>query len=282
MALDRNEATGALRWLLLRLAILAAVTGLYTSGALDALENQWSDARQHMSERAATDDIVVVAIDPPSLKRIGVWPWPREFHARLLDRLIAAGAAAVAFDIDFSARTTEAGDRAFEAALRRAGGRAVLAAFRQRASAEPNAGFVMSEPLPRFQQFASIASTNVRPDPDGRVRRFATADTGLARSLPAMATILADPALASPVRTFHIDYRLRPDTVPTISYADLLDGHFDPAMIAGRRVIVGATAIELGDIVSVPVWTTLPGVLVEATAARACCSTGCLSSFPGR
>ena len=37
-----------------------------------------------------------------SLAQIGQWPWPRTIVAQLVDRLAAAGAAVVAFDIDFA------------------------------------------------------------------------------------------------------------------------------------------------------------------------------------
>jgi PAS domain S-box-containing protein len=267
-----------LRWATLWLSILAIVGLFHRAGVLDPLEHQWSDARQRLLTRSATSEIVIVAIDASSLQRIGIWPWPRDLHARVLDRLVAAGARIVAFDVDFSARSTAAGDQAFEDALRRAGGRAVLAAFRQRSS--PDSTFVLSEPLPRFKRYAAVASANVRPDSDGRIRRFATADDGLASPLPALATVIADPALADPVRVFHIDYRIRPDSIPIISYQDVLAGQFDPGLVADRRVIVGATAIELGDIVSVPVWATLPGVLVESIAAQSMLQNRMLSHLP--
>ncbi|MBW1714163.1 MAG: CHASE2 domain-containing protein, partial [Deltaproteobacteria bacterium] len=47
--------------------------------------------------------LVVVAIDEPTFGVLGLqWPWPRSIHARLIDRLLAQGAAAVALDIVFA------------------------------------------------------------------------------------------------------------------------------------------------------------------------------------
>ena len=43
----------------------------------------------------------VVDIDERSLETLGQWPWPRDRLAELVDRLHAAGAAAVAFDFLF-------------------------------------------------------------------------------------------------------------------------------------------------------------------------------------
>jgi adenylate cyclase len=44
----------------------------------------------------------IVAIDDESLERLGQWPWPRTLVAGLVDRLAAAGAAVVAFDVVFA------------------------------------------------------------------------------------------------------------------------------------------------------------------------------------
>ena len=45
-----------------------------------------------------------------------------------------------------------------------------------------------------------------------------------------------------------------------------MSGRFDPAAIAGKRVLVGATAIELGDWLSVPRHWALPRPVVQALA----------------
>jgi adenylate cyclase len=46
--------------------------------------------------------IRIINIDDKSLKKIGQWPWPRTIVAQMIDRLAAAGAAVIAFDIDFA------------------------------------------------------------------------------------------------------------------------------------------------------------------------------------
>jgi CHASE2 domain-containing sensor protein len=51
---------------------------------------------------AAEPPAVIVAIDEPSLAALGRWPWDRDVHGRLLDRLGEAGAAAVGMSILFA------------------------------------------------------------------------------------------------------------------------------------------------------------------------------------
>ena len=70
-------------------------------------------------------DVVVVAIDRESAKALNLpaapHKWPRELHARLLERLIAQGAAVVAFDLIFHEPQRSTNDQAFAAAIRQAG-----------------------------------------------------------------------------------------------------------------------------------------------------------------
>jgi PAS domain S-box-containing protein len=250
-----------------RLIILAAVAAVYVSGALDFVEYKIMDARFRLLQRPASGSIVVVAIDGKSLQELGYWPWPRAQHAALLDRLLESGASEVALDIDFSARSNEKDDRLLEEALRRWDRRVALPAFKQPALTPGQ--FVYSEPLPRFRQHAHLVSVNVRPDSDGLVRRMATA--AVASDGTALNSLIAGLG-AAPAQelsaTFYSDYAIHPGTIPQISYSDVLSGAFDPTFFAGKRVIVGATAIELGDIVPVPVWRAMPGVLVQAIAAE--------------
>ncbi len=55
----------------------------------------------------ASTDVVIVAIDDASLEQLGRWPWSRPLVARLLDRLVAADAAVVGFDIVQSEATVD-------------------------------------------------------------------------------------------------------------------------------------------------------------------------------
>jgi len=47
-------------------------------------------------------DILIITIDDLSLKELGVWPWPRRFHAQLIDFLKKAGARIIGFDVIFA------------------------------------------------------------------------------------------------------------------------------------------------------------------------------------
>ena len=47
---------------------------------------------------------------------------------------------------------------------------------------------------------------------------------------------------------------------------DILTGQFDPTSVRDKVVLIGATAVELGDQVAVPVYAALPGVILQGMA----------------
>src|SRR6516164_5889434 len=98
----------ALRRGLIYLLPLALLLGALTARVvapdeLERLSLFCFDLYQKAAPREAGDaPIRVVDIDDDSLNKIGQWPWPRTVVAQLVDRLRAAGAAVIAFDIDFA------------------------------------------------------------------------------------------------------------------------------------------------------------------------------------
>jgi adenylate cyclase len=90
---------------LLPLAVLLVAIGarIVAPDLLDRLSLIAFDLYQRAAPRQPGNaPIRIVDIDDRSLAKIGQWPWPRTIVAQLVDRLAAAGAAVVAFDIDFA------------------------------------------------------------------------------------------------------------------------------------------------------------------------------------
>ena len=243
-------------------AILAIALLINLPGTL---RNYLADLRFAWQSRAATGDVVVVAIDAPSIEQIGVWPWPRRLHAELLQRLDAAGINDVAFDVDFSTPSDPASDRAFVEALRRAGGSTVLPAFKQPGT---DGATYFNRPLPQFRDQAWTSVVNVAIEPDGLVRRYSFGQKLDAEFLPSMGAVLAGRFDAdSP--SFLIDFSIRSTTIPKVSFIDVLRG--DEATLnrlKGKKVIIGGTAFELGDRFSVPNGGIVAGPVLQAVAAE--------------
>ena len=90
---------------------------------LQVFELKLFDERMRRRGRLPTgDEIVILAIDHESMQNIGDWPFPRQCHARIVDRLREAGAKIIAFDVDFSSSMARGAkdDAAFAKACARA------------------------------------------------------------------------------------------------------------------------------------------------------------------
>lgn len=236
-------------------------------GALDHIADETIALRQAMAPRPATGAIVFVAIDKAALDDVGVWPWPRRVHADIIDRLAAAGAAEIFFDVDFSAHAANsADDAALAAALGRAGGIVTLAAFLQPASGRDGT-LVANLPIAQLREVAWIGSVGVRPDPDGRIRAFGYGETLDGEPTPSMPALMSG-RLGQVGEAFAIDYGIDAGTVPTLSAGDVRRGAFDAAQVAGRIVIVGGSAVELRDVFPTPLHASLPGPMIQILAAE--------------
>lgn len=238
------------------------------TGAHGVLRHALTDARFALLTRPATGNVVLVAVDSPSIERIGVWPWPRQVHAVLLDRLREAGAGAIAFDVDFSSPSTPEGDASFAAALQRAGGSVVLPAFEQAVNGAAGRTLHVNRPLPQFSQHAWIGLVNVSADADGVVRSYPYGRTVGGEFVPSLGALLAGTYKRNE-SSLRVDFGIDPASVPVVSYADVMDGRPEVlARLKGKTVLVGARAIELGDRLNIPNGRIIPGALLQALATE--------------
>ena len=243
------------------------VATVYLAGWFDFIERHLLDLRASLANRPASGELVLITIDPGSLRALERWPWPRRYHAEAIARLTEAGAARIAYDIDFSSASTVLDDEALAKALAGAGAeRIALPVFRQlRQTNDYRIEAFDTAPLGLFHQHVSSASINVRPDSDGLVRRIERTAPWVDRFVPTMPIWLLDDPDLAPDQVL-LDFSIDPRTLPRISFIDLLSGRFERAAIEGKRVLVGATAIELGDWISVPRHWGVPGPVLQALA----------------
>jgi adenylate cyclase len=331
---------------LLPLAVLAAAIGarLLAPDLLERLSLIAFDLYQRASPRQPGNaPIRIVDIDDKSLARIGQWPWPRTTLAKLVERLADAGAAVVAFDIDFAEpdRTSpklllpliaQNGGAETEAQKLLAGlpdpDRALAAAMRKLPVAT---GFIMTDhgknPPPAEKAGFAFAGS----DPLGHVGKFTDAVTNLpmfeaaaagngflnqyldwdhvVRRVPLLLTLNGKPYPSLAAEALRLAFgastyvgraagangennfgqntgltalKIGPVTIPTdaagrvwlhfarhqpdltLSAADVLAGHFDPALVAGHIVLVGTSAAGLNDLQATPLARGVPGVEIHA------------------
>lgn len=235
-------------------------------GWMTPIDNALQDQRNKFDGRPATGEVVLVDIDTRSLRAIDVWPWPRSIHGALVDRLVADGAERIAFDIDFSSRSTEIEDRTFADALARSGGRVVLAALQQVTRTRDGAeALVFNAPIGMLRDQVTLGLVNVFPGTDSFIRQYRAGTEIDGRFVPSLPFALAGRFKDGPAE-ITIDYSIRPTTIPRVSYVDVLAGNVPPGTFDGKAVVVGATALELGDQFAAPVYGVIDGPMLQALA----------------
>lgn len=262
------------------LSVGAIVAALWLSGGFDRLDDRLTDLRFSFGTRAPTSSLVMVDIDAKSLATVGVWPWDRSIHARLIDALDDLGAGKIAFDIDFSARSNPVADKAFAKALTEANAPVFLATFRQSRTAR-DTDIILNRPIELFAD-GWPALVNVPVDEDGFVRRFPSAMVINGDKLDALPALIAGKIGVAGEGTppVTIDYSIDRDAIAHVSASDVLYGRVKAEEIAGKTALIGARALELHDYFMVPRWGMVPGADIVALATETLAEGRSLAELP--
>lgn len=247
------------------LAVLAAV-GVQTLGWKLPLDAWVYDNGQRWVRRAPPTDVRIVAIDAESLQRVGRWPWPRTVQAHLVDAICRQRPLALGLDI--ADTEPAAGDADLADALRRCGV-AVLPVLAERTT--PGGPWTTTPPVPALAHAArALGRVGIDLGRDGVVRGVHLRECGGALPLlpAAMLDIAGDPPpdLGSGNRRL-LNFWGPVGSLPAVSAWRVLQG--DAAgTLAGKLVLLGATAPGLGDLLAVPgaERQLMPGVELLATA----------------
>ncbi len=92
------------------LVIVLAVWALNQgTDAIASLERRFYDFASTSGAPQPSDRIAVIAIDDQSVANIGRWPWPRDVHAQLIDKLAAGQAKTIVYTTFFFEPQTDRG-----------------------------------------------------------------------------------------------------------------------------------------------------------------------------
>jgi CHASE2 domain-containing sensor protein len=249
------------------LALGVGVTLLLT-GALAGVERQTVNKRFELRDAPAPKGIVLVTIDEPSFSALREqWPFPRSLHAKAIDQLHEAGARQIVYDVQFTEPTRPREDFALYEALDRAGG-VVLATGEADRRGRTN---VLGGDANLADVGAVAGHSQLVNDGDGEVTRVPHSVSNL-RSLAVVAAERASGKAVGPGRlggsAALIDYRGGPGAFPSISFASIVRGRFDPERVRGQIVVVGASAPTLQDLHETPTSDSelMSGAEVQANA----------------
>jgi CHASE2 domain-containing sensor protein len=233
---------------LLAVALIAAGAGLavHFGGVLNWLERDTVDARFSLrGTHSPPRDLAVVAIDERSARELPQPPIPRRLHAAVIEHLHAAGARLIVYDISFDRSSDEADDIALLEAARRA----APVVFATTLVLPGGRTEVLGGPRNRALVDARAAAAVLHPDGDGVLRHTIAQYNGLPSIAAAVSRELQrHPASRRELEGGWIDYRGQPGTVETLPFEKVLRNEFDPALVRGRVVVVGASAPVFQDV----------------------------------
>jgi adenylate cyclase len=250
------------RLLLLVVAAFSVGLGLlvHAAGTFHKTELQTIDARFQVrgTQRRLVKDFVIVGIDTPTLSYFAdkgkwqtSWPFPRRYHARVINNLVKAGAKEIALDIQFTTPSDNADDDALLASLAHAR-HTVLAttAVGADGSTQVMGGNAV---LWNYGGHSVPANATEFPDSDGVYRRMQFSVQGL----ETFGTAIAAHTLGRPVSpklfggataSVPIDFAGPPNTVSFLSYKNVFLNQFPASLVRGKTVIIGATSAILQDV----------------------------------
>lgn len=283
-----RENAAILSFMLAALCISSVLFLYYTQNPfLEAFEAKTYDLRfkDLRGPIQPSPNIGIIAIDEKSIAELGRYPWSRDNYARLLDRLSAAKAKAVMFDVFFPERESVAHDKQFAAATKRANNVVLAVAFDYDRQGKVKS---ITRSLPEIEQGAiGVGHINQLPDDDGVIRRnplLIDYDGKQYPSLGLMAGMLALGETKYTAGDFDIaigdhhipvdgEYRMwlnyvgGPGVYPRYSFVDVMNGRIPAEELKGKILFLGATALGIYDMRVTPFHGNTPGVELHATIA---------------
>ncbi|MET3666890.1 CHASE2 domain-containing protein [Caulobacter sp. 1776] len=262
-----------LSWLLL--AILASLVFVFFALLPPKrVDDVLYDVLARANGRPADPSILIVDIDDRSLAQLGAWPWSRDVHGRMIDRLNAANARTIVYDVLFSQASSEpAQDQALGQAIARSG-KVYLPQFLQYGDDTPPR---IVGSIPEIAHGAAgIGLAHVRFDDDGVVRRMAPFEANGPSLSPDLMTVVhratrppnSHDTTRGADQTLLIPFAGPPSIYRHVSFSSVLNGEVPPSLIAGRTVFVGLTAPGLGPAFPTPVTpdaASMTGVQLQAS-----------------
>ncbi len=297
-------------------AIAATALTVVNPYSLQRLERQGQTALLELQGTSPVpEDIIILAIDDSSLNAnefyaqdpetygslapIQSWPWERRAYGQAIERLMGAGARAIAVDVTFSVPSSygEADDQALTNALKRYPGKVVLAEQYSEDDSDQGPTTQYQRPRPEFiEAGARTGLINLILEPDGRIHQLGREaiiqkrkDDPLLDSLITSGDLaLSDSLAASLLEAAEIDYpeprgsnilfHGPAQTFQQVPFWKVLDDSGWQSLkdseinFNNKIVLIGGTAGILQDLHSVPFGGTvnhrqpMAGVEVQANA----------------
>ncbi|TSC55448.1 MAG: adenylate cyclase [Parcubacteria group bacterium Gr01-1014_18] len=273
MLFSKKILNKALFFIPLQIIALSLLGYLVAAGHLFySIENRIMDF--HYIGYTPHSDIVIVAIDNPSLQKIGRWPWDRSKIAELIGVIQEQSPKAIGVDIAFPEPQNDRADSALASAIGENNN--VILPIEAELYSKPGSPLLAARsllsPIPHLASNAwSSGIVNTPLDGDGIFRKIPLSiqdpSGNILENFSAkiIRKYLDIPNNENTQKTSQ-HYRLADFLIPTdelsrmwvnfsgprgtykmISASDFVEGKIEPGILSGKIVLVGATAPDLHD-----------------------------------
>ena len=271
-------------WLMLFIGLLMMALVLGWQNGLGRLDQSLYDLFLSVDSKPVREDIIIVAIDDYSLAELGRWPWSRELHADLINKINKARPRAIGLDVILSENATPQADGQLAAAIMQSQ-HVVLPVVLTNAGQ----GLTVGLPIPLLANSArTLGHINLEHDSDGVVRSVFLREGQNGKNwLHFSAALLSagsgmqysgNKALPAPKTPSLIDTWQRGDQLyipyeggighfKSVPYVSVLRGEVPDEFFTDKYVLVGATALGMADSYPTPVSGNagaMPGIEINA------------------
>jgi len=260
---------------LLLIGFIGLSIGLTRTDTLRRWDNLIYDTLLANQSPEPAPEVVIVEIDDASIAELGRWPWPRNIHAELVNKLADVNVKALGFDILFTDpdRYSANNDILLAAALKQHG-KVVLPVHAEQIRYE---GQLLERlPIPQFtENAASLGHIHIESGEDGIVRtaflkggvgnsewpHFSLAIARMDRSFSTQdgPNFNSTSSTLTPNRAWIQSHPVRipffgpPGTIHRVSYSDVISERISLDVFKDRFVLVGMTASGESDRFPTPV-----------------------------
>lgn len=255
-------------WIVLTIVLtMALCIGIFQGRFFFSIAQKFQDGFVLMTEKPA-NDVFIIKIDDKSLEKLGVFPWPRSYHADMITLLDQAKPKVIGYDVAFfeSSNNPEE-DSLLSKTLENTATTVVLPQELHQISN----GTAASQSMPLVSLLGKNVVTgfiNIFPDQDLFTRHFSPLLAFNSKQIASFATVIAAQTKKTIFPVADPDHYLGvydPNLYPSFSFVDILEGKITSEVFRDKIVLVGSTAATLHDEVLIPYQSsTVPGVYLHA------------------
>lgn len=237
--------------------------------------------------------IAIIDIDDKSIQEIGPWPWPRSTVAEIIEKLlIQQHVNGIGLDIIFSKYGDAPGDARLNALSQLA-----PVTFAYVLDYTPRYPLLQSGLLPSNSGKAALNDSSEYvtaygyignhsgindikcagnigyiPDKDGIIRRIPSKTFFKGKEYPTLSEAMLQcagvntKAPSDQSGLWRLPFKQSIDSLIYISASDVLEGRIPEGYLKEKYILVGSSALSLGDLISTPISPLAPGIAVHAEA----------------